>query len=66
MSSCLIADGARGLYHVRDHFLRFYYRFIVPHITAIERRYLATAVSRIHEDLRAFIGTYVFEELCRE
>lgn len=58
--------GRRGLYHVRDHFLRFYYRFIVPHITAIERGYLATAVNRIHEDLRAFIGMYIFEELCRE
>jgi len=58
--------GRRGLYHVRDHFLRFYYRSIAPHITAIERGYLATAVNRIHEDLRTFIGTYVFEELCRE
>ena len=58
--------GRRGLYHVRDHFLRFYYRFIVPHISAIERGYLAAAVERIQRDLRAFIGTYVFEELCRE
>ncbi len=59
-------SGRRGLYHVRDHFLRFYYRFIVPHITAIERGYLELAVRRIDEDLRAFIGLYVFEELCRE
>ena len=58
--------GRRGQYYVRDHFLRFYYRFIVPHITAIERGYLSAAVKRINTDLRAFIGTYVFEELCRE
>ncbi|MBN1315170.1 MAG: ATP-binding protein [Anaerolineales bacterium] len=58
--------GRRGLYHVRDHFLRFYYRFIVPHISAIERGYLTVAVDRIYEHLRAFIGTCVFEELCRE
>jgi len=58
--------GRRGLYHVRDHFLRFYYRFIVPHRTAIERGYLDLAVKRIDEDLRSFIGLYVFEELCRE
>ena len=58
--------GRRGLYHVRDHFLRFYYRFIVPHISAIERGYLTVTVARIYENLRAFIGTHVFEELCRE
>lgn len=58
--------GRRGRYYVRDHFLRFYYRFVVPHITAIERGYLTAAVNQISADLRAFIGTYVFEELCRE
>jgi hypothetical protein len=58
--------GRRGRYHVQDHFLRFYYRFVVPHITAIERGYLTAAVNQISTDLRAFIGTYVFEELCRE
>ena len=51
---------------MRDHFLRFYYRFIVPQITAIERGYLDVAVKRIDEDLRAFMGLYEFEELCRE
>jgi AAA+ ATPase superfamily predicted ATPase len=58
--------GRQGRYYVRDHFLRFYYRFVVPHITAIERGYLTAAVNQISADLRAFIGTYVFEELCRE
>jgi AAA+ ATPase superfamily predicted ATPase len=58
--------GRRGRYYVRDHFLRFYYRFVVPHITAIERGYLTAAVNQISVDMRAFVGTYVFEELCRE
>lgn len=58
--------GRQGRYYVRDHFLRFYYRFVVPHITAIERGYLTAVVNQISADLRAFIGTYVFEELCRE
>ena len=53
-------------YHISDPFLRFYYRFIVPHRTAIERGEIQGAVKKISEDLRAFIGTYVFEELCRE
>jgi len=60
------AGGRRGRYHVRDPFMRFYYRFIVPHITAIERGMTASVVRAIRDDLRAFIGTYVFEELCRE
>ena len=58
--------GRRGRYHVRDHFLRFYYRFVVPHITNIERGYVEAAYKQIRSDLRAFMGTYVFEELCRE
>ena len=58
--------GRQGLYHVCDHFLRFYYRFIVPHLSAVERGYLDVVASRIDEDLRAFIGRYTFEELCRE
>jgi hypothetical protein len=58
--------GRRGRYHVCDPFMRFYYRFIVPHITSIERGMVGAAVRAISDDLRAFIGTYVFEDLCRE
>ena len=65
--SCVAPSRSRqGRYHVSDQFLRFYYRFIVPHRTAIERGEIQGAVKKISEDLRAFIGTYVFEELCRE
>jgi AAA+ ATPase superfamily predicted ATPase len=58
--------GRQGRYHVRDPFMRFYYRFIVPHITSIERGLLTPAVRTINDDLRAFIGAYTFEDLCRE
>lgn len=58
--------GRRGRYHVGDPFLRFYYRFIVPHITAIERGEVGQVVRTMSDDLRAFVGTYVFEDLCRE
>lgn len=58
--------GRKGRYYVEDHFLRFYYRFLVPHITAIERGYAAAAVEKIYADLRRFIGLHVFEELCRQ
>lgn len=59
-------DGKKGQYYVQDHFLRFYYRFLLPHLSKIDRGYLDAAVDAIVQDLRAFIGTYVFEELCRE
>ena len=56
----------QGHYYVNDAFLRFYYRFIVPNRTAIQRGMLGRTVQTIIEDLRSFIGTYVFEELCRD
>jgi len=60
------AGGRRGRYHVSDPYLRFHYRFLQLHRTAIERGELTRVTKTITEDLRAFIGTYVFEELCRE
>ena len=56
----------RGRYYVSDHFLRFYYRFIVPQLSAIERGYQEAAAAKIQAELRSFLGTHVFEELCRE
>ena len=58
--------GKKGQYYLRDHFLQFYYRFLAPHLSKIDRGYLDVAIDQIYQDLRSFIGTYVFEELCRE
>lgn len=59
-------EGKKGQYYIRDHFMQFYYRFLVPHLSKIDRGYLDVVVDQIYQDLRSFIGTYVFEELCRE
>jgi hypothetical protein len=56
--------GAR--YHIQDPFLRFYFRFVEPHLSDLERGRAGRAVQTIREDLRAFVGKYVFEELCRD
>jgi AAA+ ATPase superfamily predicted ATPase len=56
----------RGRYHISDAFLRFHFRFIVPYRSSIERGETARVVKILSEDLRAFIGAYVYEELCRE
>lgn len=59
-------NGKRGRYFVRDHFLRFYYRFVVPQLGPIERGYQEAAAAKITAELRPFLGEHVFEELCRE
>ncbi len=60
------ANSKRGRYFVQDHFLRFYYRFVVPQLGAIERGYQEAVVAKIYAELRPFLGEHVFEELCRE
>ncbi len=60
------ADNKKGQYYLRDHFMQFYYRFLVPHLSKIDRGYVDVAVEQISQDLRSFIGGAVFEELCRE
>jgi len=56
----------KARYYVADNFMRFYYRFAVPHTTAIMRGRLGLMRESLHEQLRAFIGLYVFEEVCRD
>lgn len=59
-------SNKRGRYFVRDHFLRFYYRFVVPQLGALERGYQEAIAAKINAELRPFLGEHVFEELCRE
>lgn len=56
----------RSRYHARDPYLRFYFRFIEPHLDLIEQELYNELWERISEQFRAFIGATVFEELCRE
>lgn len=56
----------RSRYHLRDPYLRFYFRFIEPHLDLIEQELYDELWERIGEQFRAFIGATVFEELCRE
>jgi len=56
----------RSRYHVRDPYLRFYFRFIEPNQEMIELGLLDSLWERISEQFRAFIGATTFEDLCRE
>jgi len=59
-------QGRKGRYYIRDPFLRFYYRFVIPNLSSIQRGEQDAILEAARSDLRAFIGTYIFEELCRE
>ena len=55
-----------GRYVITDAYLRFYYRFLAPHRSAIEQGRIKQATSLLYDHLLDFIGTHTFEELCRE
>jgi len=59
-------QSKRGRYHLRDAYLRFYFRFIEPNLEMIEFGQANLLWERIGEQFRAFIGVTVWEELCRE
>jgi uncharacterized protein len=59
-------QSRQGRYVITDHYLRFYYRFLAPHLAAIEQGRVKQAVSLLHDHLLDFIGTHTFEELCRD
>ncbi len=53
-------------YVLADHYLRFYFRFVRPHLDLLAQGLYDQVWSHISEQLRAFIGMTAFEELCRE
>ena len=56
----------RSHYHLRDSYLRFYFRFIEPNLELVELELTDLLWQRISEQFRAFVGVTAFEELCRE
>jgi AAA+ ATPase superfamily predicted ATPase len=56
----------RSRYEVADPYLRFYYRFLEPHLAQITRGAYKAVWQTIERHWRAFVGSYTFEELCRE
>lgn len=56
----------KGRYVITDPYLRFYYRFLAPHRTAIEQGRIKQTTSLLYDHLLDFIGAHTFEELCRD
>jgi uncharacterized protein len=55
-----------GRYHIIDPYLRFYYRFLISRQAQLALGVQEQALDEIKRHLRDFIGTYTWEELCRE
>ena len=53
-------------YVLADQFLRFFYRFISPNLVSIEQGLFHDLWDEISQQMRAFVGVTVFEELSRE
>jgi hypothetical protein len=56
----------RSRYHLRDSYLRFYFRFIERNLEMVELELTDLLWERIREQFRAFVGQTAFEDLCRE
>ncbi len=56
----------KGRYTITDPYMRFYFRFLHPNLSFIERGMRKQAALQIHDNLPNFIGAHTFEELCQE
>ena len=56
----------RGLYKVRDNFIEFWFKFVYPERSAIERGHTEQVMRRIRDGLDSRHTAFVFESICRE
>lgn len=56
----------QGRYVIRDHYLRFFYRFISDEVPRLRQRLDRLAMGKLAQHIAEFTGTYIFEDLCRE
>ncbi|MBN2499621.1 MAG: ATP-binding protein [Anaerolineales bacterium] len=55
-----------GRYHITDPYLRFYFRFLESRQEQLALNIQKQALAEINKHMIDFIGTYTWEELCRE
>ena len=60
------ASSKRGLYKIKDNFLRFWFRFILPNLSFIESGHAELAMQKITRDLVTNHISTVYEDVCRE
>ncbi|HEU4905143.1 MAG TPA: ATP-binding protein, partial [Solirubrobacterales bacterium] len=57
--------GGRPSYRIRDPFFRFWFRYVFPSRSRLERGRVAEVLAEIEADLDTFMGA-AFEDCCRE
>ena len=60
-----VARARSGIYEITDSYLRFYFRYIYPHLELIEQERTKRLMEIISADLARFVGSTGFEELAR-
>ena len=56
----------KGLYKIKDNFLRFWFRFVYPSRSYLERGEQEFVLRRIRQNFVDGHAAYVFEDICRE
>lgn len=56
----------RGLYRIKDNFIEFWFRFILPNRSFIESGHVGLAMGKIQANLVDNHIAYVYEDICRE
>lgn len=58
-------QSRQGRYHLADSYLRFYFRFLAPHLDQLAFT-PEQVLTHIQAELRSFVGQTAFEELAQE
>ena len=60
------AKSKRGRYHIADNFIRFWFRFVLPHVSYIESGHAEVAEAAVRANLVDAHVAFVYEDVCRE
>ncbi len=55
----------RGLYRIEDHFVRFWFRFVLPQRGLLETGRIGTALAVVRKEIDQFTGE-TYESICRD
>ncbi len=56
----------KGLYHIKDNFIRFWFTFIYPNQSDIERGNIEYVMGKIRKSFVRSHAAFVYEDICRE
>lgn len=60
------SKSKKGLYKIKDNFIRFWFRFVYPYRSYLERGETAFVMNKIRQNFIDGHVSYVFEDICRE